>query len=254
VFDDGVSGQIVVNEAMAKLLWPRADALGQCIYVSQVISQCQRVVGVVETARRDKLIEEAAPQFYVPLGSPIKETWYGSTLIVRVSAGAAAIATREIRSELQRAFPAGEPVIRAMTENLEPQYRPWRLGASLFFGFGMLALIVAVIGIYSSVSYSVSQRTHEFGVRVALGARVHDVLQLVVGEGVRVVALGVVIGIALALAAGRLIAALLFGIGPSDPGVILFVSAIVLIVAAFATLLPAWRAARVDPVTALRAD
>lgn len=100
----------------------------------------------------------------------------------------------------------------------------------------------------------VSQRTHEFGVRIALGARIGDVLRQVVGEGVRTVAMGVALGIGLALAAGRLIAAMLYGIAPSDPVVLAVVSATLLVVAALAAVVPAWRAARVDPLTALRAE
>jgi ABC-type antimicrobial peptide transport system permease subunit len=141
-----------------------------------------------------------------------------------------------------------------MTAMLEPEYRPWRLGATLFTAFGLLALLVAVIGIYSSVSYGVSQRTHEFGVRIALGARMADVLRQVVGEGIRVVAVGVVVGVALALAAGKLVAALLYGVEARDPVTMIGVSVVLLMVAAAAALIPAWRAARVDPVTALRAE
>ena len=99
-----------------------------------------------------------------------------------------------------------------------------------------------------------AQRRHEFGVRVALGARVGDVVRQVIGEGVRTVAVGIALGIILALAAGRLVSALLYGIAPRDPGVLVTVSVALLIVAALAALIPAWRAARADPVAALRAD
>ena len=141
-----------------------------------------------------------------------------------------------------------------MSDALEPQYRPWRLGATLFSTFGILALVIAAVGIFSTVSYSVSQRTHEFGVRVALGARIGDVVRLVIAEGLRTVALGVAIGIVLSLAAGRMIESLLYGIKPSSPVVMMLVAGILLGVAAIAALAPAWRAARVDPVTALRTE
>jgi ABC-type antimicrobial peptide transport system permease subunit len=141
-----------------------------------------------------------------------------------------------------------------MTANLEPEYRPWRLGASLFTGLGILAMIVAVIGIYGTVSYGVTQRTHEFGVRVALGAQVGDVVRQVLGEGLRTVFVGVAVGVVLALAAGRLIAAMLYGIAPRNPAVLAMVSAALLGAAAVAALVPAWRAARADPLTALRAE
>jgi predicted permease len=259
VFDDrpGAPAHVMVNEEMARLLWGERDAIGQCIRFEKRDNPCYIVVGVVETTHNFGVVEKNPnPQFFVPLGNmPRKRAWdQGTTLIVRTRADAAPSATTDLMAELRRAFPAGYPSVRAMTKNLEREYRPWRLGATLFTAFGALALIVAIVGIYSTVSYGVSQRMHEFGVRVALGARVHDMLTLVMGEGLRMVALGVVLGIALALAAGRLISKLLYAIGPSDPGVMLLVSAILLIVAAVATLLPAWRAARVDPVTALRAD
>jgi ABC-type antimicrobial peptide transport system permease subunit len=104
------------------------------------------------------------------------------------------------------------------------------------------------------VAYSVSQRVHEFGVRMALGARAGDVLRQVVGEGFRTVAIGVVMGIALALAAGRVVASLLYGVSPHDPGSMLFVSATLLLVTLVAAVFPARRATRVDPVTALRVE
>ncbi len=137
---------------------------------------------------------------------------------------------------------------------MEPEYRPWKLGATLFTLFGVLALVVAAIGIYSSVSYAVSQRTHEFGIRVALGAQLADVLGQVLGEGLRVVAAGVVLGILMALAAGRLVAALLYGVAPSDPIALSTVAVALLAIALLAAFVPAWRAAQADPVTALRSD
>jgi ABC-type antimicrobial peptide transport system permease subunit len=124
----------------------------------------------------------------------------------------------------------------------------------LFSSFGLLALLVAIVGIYSTTSYNVQQRTHEFGVRIALGAKFGDVVRLVIGEGVRVVALGILCGVGLALIAGRLVASLLYGVKPSDPATAIVIALALLLVAIFAALAPAWRAARVDPVTALRAD
>jgi len=141
-----------------------------------------------------------------------------------------------------------------MSDMLEPQYRPWRLGATLFTAFGVLALVVASVGIYSSVSYGVSQRTHEFGVRVALGARARDVIAQVIGQGLRTVALGILLGVALTIATGRLVASLLYGISPTDPIAMLSVAIVLLSVSIVAALSPAWRAARVDPMTALRTD
>lgn len=252
VFEPQAATQVVVNEAMATLLWPTGDPLGQCIYFRERNAPCHRVVGVVETARRDKLIEEPAPQSYLPLGAPVTSTWGGTTLVVRVARGVERAVREDMTTLLRRTFPGAEPRIRAMTENLEPQYRPWRLGATLFTALGFLALVVAVLGVYGTISYTVGQRMHEFGVRIALGARVRDVLTLVVGEGLRVIGIGVLLGVVLVLAAGRLIEALLYGVEPGNPAVILAASAALLFAAGVAALLPAWRGARVDPCTALR--
>jgi ABC-type antimicrobial peptide transport system permease subunit len=240
---------------MAKLVWPAAEPIGQCIRFEKRENPCYTVAGVVENARRDNVIEEAPePQYYLALGNMPIAGWNGETIILRTQPNATAPATAELRSALRQAFPAAEPSVTPMTENLEPEYRPWRLGATLFTAFGLLALLVTIIGVFSTVSYDVSQRTHEFGVRVALGARMGDVLRQVIGEGVRTIAIGIALGLMLALAAGRLIAALLYGIEPNDPRVLTGVAVMLLVVAGVATLAPAWRAARADPVIALRAD
>jgi predicted permease len=255
-FDDrpGAPRAIVVNDAMAKAVWPGRDPLGRCVRAETPTSPCYTVVGIVETARRGGLIEDPKPQYFFPLGNPPERGWEAKSLIVRARESSIPAAQRELASALSAAFPAGLPSIRTLAERLEPEYRPWRLGATLFTAFGLLALVVALVGIYSTVSYSVGQRTHEFGVRIALGARIHNVLNQVVGEGLRVVGVGVAVGIVLALAAGRLVAAVLYGVEPSDARAMLLASATLLIVAIIAALVPAWRAARVDPNVALRAD
>ncbi|HYC49835.1 MAG TPA: ADOP family duplicated permease [Gemmatimonadaceae bacterium] len=259
-FEDRAQGarEVIINEVMAQRLWPNVSplsVLGRCIRFATRDAPCYSVAGVVETGRQSYVVEkDAVPLYYLPLGNlPTPQTYRGA-LVVRAAPDAELPARQELMRELARAFPGGEVTVQAMTETLEPEYRPWVLGVRLFSAFGLLALVVAMIGIYSTTSYGVTQRTHEFGVRVALGARLQDVARQVVGEGVRVVAVGVLTGIALALAAGRLIASLLYGVEPSDPAVMIVVSAILLLVAAAAAVIPAWRAARVDPVTALRAD
>jgi putative ABC transport system permease protein len=141
-----------------------------------------------------------------------------------------------------------------MQERLEPQCRPWRLGAVLFTAFGSTALIVALVGIYSTVSYDVTQRIHEFGVRTALGAGVSDVLRLVVGQAISTASIGVAVGIGLALATSRLILSLLYGVSPGDPLTLASVALALMATAGVAALIPALRATRVDPVIALRAD
>ena len=252
---DGGSAEVVVNEAMARLVWPGRDPLGRCMRFDKRENPCYTVVGVVENARWGYVIEpEPKPQFYLPLGNVPGEEAIAGTLIVRARPGTAGQITAEVRATLVEAFPAADVQVRRMLENLEPEYRPWRLGAMLFTAFGFLALLVAIVGIYSTVSYGVSQRTHEFGVRAALGAQLGDVVRLVVGEGLRTVAIGVAFGIGLALAAGRLVAAALYGVSPADPLTLALVPGVLLVVAAAAAVVPAWKAGRVDPMTALRAE
>lgn len=245
--------EVVVNEAFAKRLWPGQEALGQCMRLTSRESPCHTVVGVVENARLDKVIEESAKfQFYVALGDSAGSA-SGETVIVRTS-GSDELARAELQRALAASFPNAFPYVKSMMDNLEPEYRPWRLGATLFTGVGLLALVVALIGIYSTVSYSVTQRTHEFGVRIALGARVSHLLAQVVGEGVRTVTIGVLVGLLLALAAGRLVSSLLYGIDAYDPSTMLLVASALLLAAALAAIIPAWRATRVDPVVALRVE
>jgi ABC-type antimicrobial peptide transport system permease subunit len=155
---------------------------------------------------------------------------------------------------IRQAFPGGIPSIVRLSDYLEPEYRPWRLGATLFSVFGLLALVVAVVGIYSTTSYGVQQRVHEFGVRIALGARVADVMRLVIVGGVRVVVIGVLFGIVAAIAAGRLVASLLYGVTPNDPVTATTVAGCLVIAGIAAASVPAWRAARVDPAATLKSD
>ena len=248
---------VVINEEMARVLWSNSDPIGQCMAFIKRDAPCYRVSGVVENSRRGSVIEQPTPQFYLPLDQlPAgSEDIVGPYHIaIRTTPARAATVSAAVRMLLRQEFPNGIPDIARLSDYLEPQYRPWRLGATLFTTFGILALLVAAIGIYSTVSYAVTQRTQEFGVRIALGAQLSDVLRLVLGEGAQTVAVGVGCGVALALAGGRLIASLLYGIEPSDPITLAAVAVMLLAIAMLAALAPAWRAARVDPVTALRAD
>jgi putative ABC transport system permease protein len=141
-----------------------------------------------------------------------------------------------------------------MTKIMESQTRSWKLGATMFAVFGVLALVLAAIGLYSVIAYNVAQRTHEMGVRVALGAQARDVVALIVREGLRVVIPGIALGAIIALIAGRWVAPLLFGVSPKDPPVMVSVIVTLIAVAVAASWLPATRAAHVDPNQALRAD
>ncbi|HEX7121800.1 MAG TPA: ADOP family duplicated permease [Gemmatimonadaceae bacterium] len=250
----GAPPAVIVNTAMAAALWPGEDPLGRCIRFGEPGARCYRVVGVAETARWQDVIEDAAPQFYLPIENMPFPILTRPVVAVRTSPAHAPTVIRAMGEALAEGLPGGIPQVERMSTILEPHYRPWRLGATLFTLFGVLAALVAAVGVYSAVSYAVSQRTHEFGVRVALGAQVGHVVRQVLGNGLRSVVIGIVAGVSLALAAGRLVASLLYGVAPNDPVTIALVVALLLAVATLAALVPAWRAARVDPVTALRTE
>ena len=144
--------------------------------------------------------------------------------------------------------------VRPFPDLYATQVRPWRLGATMFSLFGGAALLLAVVGLYAVLAYAVSQRTHEMGVRLALGARGGDVVRLVVSQGVRVALIGLIIGTAGALAGARFVRDQLFGVSAHDPAIFAAVALALLAVAVAASWLPARRASRVDPVEALRAE
>ena len=243
---------MVVSESMARKLWPGRDAIGQCVRVNADSVPCTEVVGVVQDIKRQNLTEAEGLQYYLPIDQ--LERGIGGGLFVRTR-GDAKSHSEAIRRELQKVMPGASYVSLTPLDNLlGGQMRSWTLGATMFTVFGLLALLVAAVGLYSVIAYNVAQRTHELGVRVALGAQSPDVVRLVVGEGIRVSAIGVGIGTIVALGAARYVGPLLFAVSPKDPLVFTAVGGLLLAVAVVASLVPAWRASRVDPSVALRGD
>jgi putative ABC transport system permease protein len=160
-----------------------------------------------------------------------------------------------IRRRLQTEMPGASYVTTTpFDEIIGEQTKSWTLGASMFLTFGVLALVLAAVGLFSVISYNVAQRTHELGVRVALGAQMGDLIRLVVSEGMKLGAIGVALGAAAAFASARWIAPLLFRESPRDPVVFGIVAGVLLTVTLVASFIPARRAARVDPNRALRSD
>lgn len=245
---------MVVNETMARTYWPGKSAVGECLVVQKPGNPCTTIVGVVSNAHFDGIVEKPSMQLYLPLPDTGRY-WGASVIAVRASPGRARQLINMIRQRLRPEFSGWAEVdVHPMMDDLASELRPWRTGATLFSAAGLLALLVAIVGIYSTISYTFSQRTHEIGVRIALGAQASRVAALVIGDGVRVVLVGVIIGVALSLAGARLVEAMLYKTSARDPLVLAGVSIALLGVAAFACLVPAWRALRVDPATALRAD
>ena len=241
----------IVSETTARTLWPGEDALGRCVRLAPADTvPCHTVVGVVADVRWEELQEQPRLHVYVSIAQK-SET---PRLLIRPR-GDISTASEAIRRAVYEVAP------RLMFARLVPistsvdvQLRPWQLGARMFTAFGVLALIIAAVGLYSMVAYTVTLRAHELGVRVALGASRGDVLQLVVGDGVRVTAVGVVMGMIAAVLLSPRLESLLYGVGGRDPIVLGGVALALLAVALLASLVPAIRAARADPVAALRND
>jgi predicted permease len=241
----------VVSAEMADKLWPRQDPLGKCLKVDADTVPCSTVVGVAEGIVRGGFDGDEKLQFYVP----IDQHFRGSGGIYVRTRGDATRMTQTVRNELQKLVSVPQYVnARSLSGVLDPNLRQWSLGATMFTLFGALALILAAIGLYSVISYSVTQRTHEIGVRVALGARSRDVIRIILGEGMRLTIIGLAAGIVIALLAAPKAAPLLYHVEPRAPIVFGAVAMILLAVAMVATTVPALRATKVDPQEALRAE
>jgi putative ABC transport system permease protein len=248
---EGAPPVLVISQSMARKLFPKTDALGQCIRVGADTVPCSTVIGVSADIVDRNLAEPPGLEYYAPVAQNGK---YGNGLFVRTR-GEASDMAGTVRRELQHIMPGVSYVVVTPLEKiLEPNVRPWRLGATMFALFGGLALLLAAVGLYSVIAYNVTQRSHELGVRIALGARGRDVLRLVVGSGLRIAVAGVVIGGGIALVAGRFVAPLLYRVSPKDPLIYVVAAVTLLGVAVLASLVPAMRATRVDPNVALRAD
>ena len=245
---------VVINQALADALWPNENPVGRCMRFEQPTSPCATIIGVVATALESDLDERPSPHIYISLDHPAFQNWGAATMVVDADPAQMPRVEAALRNTLRAAFVGAIPKTVTMASAMAPDYRPWVLGAKLFTLFGMLALLVAAIGVYSSIGYAVSQRTHEFGIRMALGARAGDVLQQVLSEGLKSSLVGVAVGVALTLAAGRVLRSLLYGVEPNDPLSLGLVAALLVIIAVTAAFRPAWRASRLDPVTALRAE
>ena len=245
---------VVINESLAKLWWPGENAIGKCMKIGGDTMPCSEIVGIAENARRQSLIESESVQYFIPLAQSFRRNSNPPILLVRPR-GDATAAIKTLRERLQSAAPNLPYVgVRSFDDLVSPQKASWRLGASMFAVFGGLALVLAAVGLYSVLAYDVAQRTREFGVRVALGARGSDVMRMVLTRGVRTAVVGGAAGAIVALVAGRWVAPLLFQTSPRDPLVFAVVLTVVTVVALLAALIPAQRALRVDPIVALRAD
>jgi predicted permease len=254
---------VIINEAMARRYWPKADPMADRIVIGkggmrEFESEGPRqIVGIVADTKLNGLDSEAQPQMWIPqaqIPDPANALNVGLTplsWIVRTRVPPESL-RGAIEDQLRQA--TGLPVsdVRSMDEIAVRSVSRQRFNMWVMTVFGGCALLLAAIGIYGLMAYSVEQRTQEIGIRLALGAQTSQVTKMVVTQGMTLALVGVVLGLAAAFALARFITSFLFGVTPKDPVVFVFVPVLLAVVAFFAVWLPARRASRVDPLIALR--
>ncbi len=251
----GAAPVVVVNETTARTYWPAGDALGQCLRLAEVTRACATVIGITHDAHLETIVEDARVEVFAPMAQSSGYLARPSFIVVRAAPGGTERAIGALRRELAREFPSAEPpYVMSMSRAVEPELRPWRLGVTLFSLFGALALIVASVGAYSVVAYAVDQRVHEMGIRIALGARRHQLVRLVLAQGMMPLIVGIAIGIGLTIALGPLVASMLYDTGSTNPLVLAAAAGALFVTGLLGSFVPARRATRVDPAVSLRAD
>jgi predicted permease len=245
---------VIINQQMARRYWPDENPIGKRFRLAaqparRTPERTVEVIGVAKDSKYRTLSEEKTPHIYLPF---LQDYEAGMTLLVR-TAGDTRQMMRAVRAELQtldkdpQAFFA-----RTMYEHMSVVLAPGQIAATLLAVFGLVALALATIGIYGVMAYSVTERTREIGVRMALGAKPSDVFKLVIGDGMLLSAAGTLIGLAAAFALTRFLASLLVGVSATDPITFAAIPVLFSIVALLACYLPARRAMRVDPLAALK--
>lgn len=241
----------VINQTMAQKFWPNEDALGKQFSSKGPNGPFIEVVGIVQNGKYSNLTEDPQPFFYLPLEQSFTSL---RTFQVRTSVPPETLAL-QIQSVIHD-FASDVPVteVKTMREALQGAngFFLFRFGAQLTAVMGLLGLVLAVVGIYSVVSYAAAQRTQEFGIRVAMGASARDILAMVLRQGVRVIGIGLAAGLLISLAGTRVLATFFIGVKPSDPLTFSFVILFLTSIALFACWIPARRATRIDPLVALR--
>ncbi len=248
--DEDAPRVAVINETAAARLWPGQDAIGKRLRIEEYEDYIE-VVGVARDGKYRTLGEETRPFVY----QAIAQDWKGSQILIARTTGDPAQALATIRQQV-RDLDANLAIGQLATiedATASALVLP-RLGAALFGLFGIIGLVLAMTGIYGVVSYLVSQRTHEIGIRMAMGAHGGDILRLVVRQGLRLTAVGVVLGVIAALAMTRVLSGILYGISATDVVTFVAVPALLSAVALLATVIPARRASRLDPLVALHHD
>jgi len=250
-FDDDTTASVaVINEAMARTFWPNEDPLGRRVTLSRIATAWTTVVGVVADARTESLTDASVPQIYA---SAYQKTVKHLAIFLRGQLCAATIPDR-VRELVQSVDPT-LPVFGAqlLDGTVAGSLAERRFSMEMVGLFAVTALLLAGLGIYGVISYIVSERTHEIGIRLALGADRRTILRMVLRQGLGLTLTGAAVGFACALVVSRLMAGLLYGVRPTDPLTFAGVALVLIAIALFACYLPARRAIRIDPMGALRA-
>jgi predicted permease len=249
--DEKSSGVAIINQAMARQFWPDQDAIGKRFSAKAASGPFLQVVGVVQDGKYRGVVESPSPHFYLPLSQsyvPLR------TFHVRTSVPPENLAM-QVQSQIRSLAPnLSISELQTMNQALQGVngFLFYRLGAQFTSAMGLLGLVLAVVGVYSVASYAATQRTHEIGIRMAIGATPRDILKMVLRQGIGIVGLGLFIGLAAAFAGTRLLADLFYGVAPSDPVTYAGVATLLLAVTLLACWIPARRATRVSPLVALR--
>jgi predicted permease len=252
--DDAQSRRVaVVNETMARQLWPGKDAVGQRFRFGAKGPWIE-VVGIARDGKYMMLAEPTRPYFYLPIEQDYRSP---ATLIVRAASNPTALAApvQRVLNELDPDLPVFN--VRTMEQHMRDSvfaFLPLRMAVAMAAAQGAIGLLLAVIGLYAVVSYTVTRRTREIGVRMALGAGRPDVLRLVVRDGMRLSVIGIALGLVMAVGIGFVLSHVLYGLTRVDAAVLLGVTTLLLVVSAVACYVPARRATRVDPMIALRCE
>jgi predicted permease len=239
----------IINEAAARKYFPNENPIGRRFGGSIEESRAFEIVGVLRNVKYDSVRDEAPPTMYVPY---MQHRVPSAVFEVRTAADPSSIvpAIRSLVREIDPNLPVMD--VSTQVEQIERRFLQEKLFARAYSLFGGLALVVAAVGLFGLMSYSVSRRTNEIGIRIALGAQRGDVLRLVMHESMALVLVGMVLGVGVALVSGRFVATFLFGVAPRDAVTTTVASGLLAGVSALAAYLPARRASRVDPLAALR--
>jgi putative ABC transport system permease protein len=239
----------IINEAMANRVWPNEEALGKRIRFGGPTMAWSEIVGVVDNVKHDGLHLADSPHCYAP---HLQQPWPFLAIAVRSRTNQAALlaSVRQAVRKIDPNMPIANP--STMEERMGEVLATRRLALALFSLFAVVALLLAAIGLYGVMSYGVTQRAHELGLRIALGATSRNTLKLIIGQGMKLAALGIALGVGVALAVSRLMAHLLFGLSPRDPLTFVVIAFLLALVALLACYIPARRATKVDPMVALR--